>query len=130
MTCFISGTTNQQKFEGSGGVYPRKIFFSTYLLELEKQPKAKVGATCFWRPLAAPLFLTKYFRFIMCTLSVREFWGSIPGPVKSAQCNQLLATGTTFHPSCVALALRRGDGHPATRYTLRHNNASIMKNLI
>ena len=44
------------------------------------------------------------------TLSVREVWGSIPGPVKSAQCRQRLATGATFLRSCVAQALSRGDG--------------------
>ena len=44
------------------------------------------------------------------TLSVREAWGSIPGPVKSAQCRQRLATVATFLRSCVAQALSRGDG--------------------
>ena len=60
------------------------------------------------------------------TLSVREVWGSIPGPVKSTQCRQRLATVATFLRSCLARALSRGDG-PATRYTLRRNTASIMK---
>ena len=44
------------------------------------------------------------------TLSVREVWGSIPGPVKSAQCRQRLATVATFLRSRVAQALSRGDG--------------------
>ena len=44
------------------------------------------------------------------TLSVREVWGSIPGPVKSAQCRQRLATVAMFLRSCVAQALSRGDG--------------------
>ena len=44
------------------------------------------------------------------TLSVREVWGSIPGPVKSAQRRQRLATAATFLRSCVAQALRGGDG--------------------
>ena len=44
------------------------------------------------------------------TLSVREVWGSIPGPVKSTQCRQRLATVATFLRSCVAQALSRGDG--------------------
>ena len=44
------------------------------------------------------------------TLSVREVWGSIPGPVKSAQCRQRLATVETFLRSCVAQALSRRDG--------------------
>ena len=44
------------------------------------------------------------------TLSVREDWGSIPVPVKSAQCRQQLATAATFVRSCVAQALSRGDG--------------------
>ena len=44
------------------------------------------------------------------TLLVREVWGSIPGPVKSAQCRQRLATVATFLRSCVAQALSRGDG--------------------
>ena len=43
------------------------------------------------------------------TLSVREVWGSIPGPVKSTQCRQRLATVATFLPSSVAQALSRGD---------------------
>ena len=43
-------------------------------------------------------------------LSVREVWGSILGPVKSAQCRQRLATVATFLRSCVAQALSRGDG--------------------
>ena len=41
------------------------------------------------------------------TLSVREVWGSIPRPVKLAQCR--LATVVTFVRSCVAQALSRGD---------------------
>ena len=48
--------------------------------------------------------------FAKRTLSVREVWGSIPGPVKSAQCRQRLATVATFLRSCVAQALSRGDG--------------------
>ena len=44
------------------------------------------------------------------TLSVREVWGSIPGPVKSAQRRQRLATVATFLQSCVAQAQSRGDG--------------------
>ena len=44
------------------------------------------------------------------TLTVREVWGSIPGPVKSTQCRQRLATAATFLRSCVAQAPSRGDG--------------------
>ena len=44
------------------------------------------------------------------TLSVREVWGLIPGPVKSTQCRQRLATVATFLRSCVAQALSRGNG--------------------
>ena len=44
------------------------------------------------------------------TLSVREVRGSIPGPVKSAQCRQRLATAATFLRSCATQALSRGDG--------------------
>ena len=44
------------------------------------------------------------------TLSVREVWGSIPGPVKSSQCRQRFATVATILRSCVAQALSRGDG--------------------
>ena len=40
--CFISGTTNRQKFGGSGG-YTLENFFSMDLHELKKQPKTKVG---------------------------------------------------------------------------------------
>ena len=46
------------------------------------------------------------------TLSVREVWGSIPGPVKSAQCRQRLATAAMFVRSCVAQALSRGGDGP------------------
>ena len=44
------------------------------------------------------------------TLSVREVWASIPGPDKSTQCRQRLATVATFLRSCVAEAPSRGDG--------------------
>ena len=44
------------------------------------------------------------------TLSVQEVLGSIPEPVKSAQCRQQLATVAAFLRSCVAQALSRGDG--------------------
>ena len=44
------------------------------------------------------------------TLSVRKVWALIPGPVKSSQCRQRLATVATFVRSCVAQALSRGDG--------------------
>ena len=44
------------------------------------------------------------------TLSMREVWGSIPGPDKSAQCRQRLATAATFLWSCVVQALNRVDG--------------------
>ena len=56
MACFVSGTTNQQKFGGVGG-YTLENFFSTDLHELEKQPKTKVGGGKFplLPPLAAPL---------------------------------------------------------------------------
>ena len=55
------------------------------------------------------------------SLSVREVWGSIPGPVKSAQCRQRLVTVATFLRSCVAQALSRGDGprnslHASAKY--------------
>ena len=44
------------------------------------------------------------------TLLVQEVRGSIPGPVKSTQCRQRLATVATFLRSCVAQALSRVDG--------------------
>ena len=55
------------------------------------------------------------------TLLVQEVWGSIPGPVKSTQCRQRLATVETFLRSCVAQALSRGDGprnslHASAKY--------------
>ena len=50
-----------------------------------------------------------------CTLSVRKVCGSIPGPVKSTQCRQRLATVAMFLRSCVAQARSRGDG---PRYSL------------
>ena len=40
------------------------------------------------------------------TLSVREVWGLIPGPVTSAYYRQRLATVATFLWSCVARALK------------------------
>ena len=55
-------------------------------------------------------FLTEDSSVAKRTLSVREVWGSIPGPVKSAQCRQRLATAATFLRSCVVQALSRGDG--------------------
>ena len=50
------------------------------------------------------------------TLSMREVWGSIPWPVKSAQCRQRHATVAKFLRSCVAPALSRVDG---SRYSLQ-----------
>ena len=56
--CFISGTTNLQKFGGVGG-YSLEKNFSTDSHELEKQPKTKVGGQLSPLspppPLAAPL---------------------------------------------------------------------------
>ena len=46
-------------------------------------------------------------------LSVREVWGSIRGPVKSAQCRQELATDSMFlwrRKEIVVQAQRNGDG--------------------
>ena len=63
------------------------------------------------------LINVKYFAFTPAvssiakrTLLVREVRGSIPGPVKSTQCRQRLATVATFLRSCVAQVLSRGDG--------------------
>ena len=42
--------------------------------------------------------------------------GSIPEPVKSAQCRQRHATAATFLRNCVAPTLSRGDG---PHYSLR-----------
>ena len=44
------------------------------------------------------------------TLSVREVWGLIPEPVKSAQCRKRLAIVATFLRSCVAQVLSHRDG--------------------
>ena len=41
-----------------------------------------------------------------------EDLGSIPGPIKSAQCCQRLATAAMFLWSCVGQALSCGDGPP------------------
>ena len=54
-----------------------------------------------------------------------ELFGSIAGPVKSDTVSQWLATAATFHRSCVAQALNRGDG-PATCYTFRYCTAKII----
>ena len=43
-------------------------------------------------------------------LSVREVWGSIPGPSNWTQCHHRLVTAVTFLRSCVAQALSCGDG--------------------
>ena len=63
------------------------------------------------------------------TLSVREVWGSIPGPVKSAQCRQRLAIVATFLRSRDAQALSRGDGPRnslhASAYCGEHNEDLI-----
>ena len=56
------------------------------------------------------------------TLSVREVWGSIPGPAKSKQCRQRLAIVAAIFRSCVA-----AETGPATRYTLLRNTASVME---
>ena len=56
---------------------------------------------------------------------MREVWGLNPGPVKSAQCGQRLATVATFLRNCVAQALA-AETSPATRCTLRCNTASIV----
>ena len=70
------------------------------------------GSAQFWHPA-----FSQYEKLVPAvssvakrTLSVREVWGSIPGPVKSAQCRQRLATVATLLRSCVAQALSRGDG--------------------
>ena len=55
--------------------------------------------------------------------TVAEILSSLPGPVKSAQCGQRLATAAMFLQSCVIQALSRGDG-PATLYALRRNASS------
>ena len=39
-----------------------------------------------------------------------KVWGSIPEPVKSAQCRQQLSTAATFLHNGVAQALSRGNG--------------------
>ena len=43
-------------------------------------------------------------------LSVREVWGSIPGPIKLSESCQRLAIVATFVRSRVAQTLSRGDG--------------------
>ena len=43
-------------------------------------------------------------------LSVREVWGSIPGPIRSSQSRQRLAIVAKFVRSCVAQTLSRGVG--------------------
>ena len=43
------------------------------------------------RPWAIVSYLPAVSSVAKRTLSVREVWGSIPGPVKSAQCRQRLA---------------------------------------
>ena len=67
-------------------------------------------------------------------LSVREVWGSIPGPVKSTQCRQRLATVATFLRSCVAQALSRGDGTRnslhASAYYGEYNDDLILTNAL
>ena len=40
------------------------------------------------------------------TISVQEIWGSIPSPVKSAQCRQRLATVATFLRSIIKIFLK------------------------
>ena len=48
---------------------------------------------------------------VVCTsLSVREVWSLITGPVKLVQCCQWLGTAVTFLRSCVAQALSRVHG--------------------
>ena len=63
---------------------------------------------------------------VMTLLSVREVWLQIPGGSNRTQCHQHLATAATFLRSCVSHALTAEMG-PAARYTLRRNNANIIK---
>ena len=61
---------------------------------------------------------------VKTSLSLREIWGSIPGPVKSDimarhRCN------VSSELCCPGLSAEKG---PSTRYTLRRINASRMKN--
>ena len=44
------------------------------------------------------------------TLSAREVWASIPGPIRSSESRQRLAIVATFVRNCVTQALSRGDG--------------------
>ena len=61
----------------------------------------------------------------------REVWGSNPGRSNPTQCCQQLATAATFlrKELCYPGAMTRRWA-PPTRYTLRRNTASIMKDLI
>ena len=63
------------------------------------------------------------------TLSVREVWGSIPGPVK---LHSVANDSPPLQRFFGAVMPRReaAEMSSATRYTLRHNTASIMKILI
>ena len=61
---------------------------------------------------------------------MREFRGSNPGPVKSAQCRQPLATDAMFLWSCVVQALSRGEKpgqllHTSADYR-KHNEDLIL----
>ena len=62
---------------------------------------------------------------------VRDVWGSYPGTVRLTQCCQLLITAATFlrKELCCSGVMTRSWA-PQTRYTLRHNTASITKDLV
>ena len=61
---------------------------------------------------------------------VREVWGSIPRPIKWAQCHQRLAIAAAFVRRCVAPGAKAAEKGLATRYALRCNTTSVIKDLI
>jgi len=62
---------------------------------------------------------------------VREIWSSNPGPAKSYTALQTVRHRFKIYASsCVAFGATTRRWAPPTRYTLRHNTASIMKGLV
>ena len=70
-------------------------------LRVKQSDSFSPGVTWLHRPVSS---------VVKRTPSVREVWGSIPGPVKSAPCYQRLATVVEFLRSCVTQTLSSGDG--------------------
>ena len=60
---------------------------------------------------------------------MREVWGSIPRPVKSAQCRQRFAIAAVTLRSCVAQALSHRDGSCVAQALSRRDGSCVAQAL-